>query len=179
MDLFHVSEEDLGPSIKLYPRVPLRRGPAEDFVTSRICVAPTVVSCLRMVSWTDGVDDFNVYRLLTPVSKVGLVNPTKSEVPDLERSGRHKELWLTRASSFEWLGKVRMVRPNLVTGRPCFWWEAKNIPFQKPHNSEMTQEQVRQHLALEAEIRRVQTEMEAEIRASGGKMVSDLFKGAS
>lgn len=175
MNLFHVSEKHLGDAPKLWPRVPLRRGPDEDSKTARICVAPSVASCLRMVAWNDGVDEFCVYRLVTDLKKVGLRAPTLKAVPDLGRTARHQEAWLTKASTFEWVGTVRMDRVALVTGRPCFWWETKFMPFEEPHEDQMSELQVENHLAGVAAVAKIMAEMEDEIRAGGGKMAGDFF----
>jgi hypothetical protein len=177
LDFYHVSDTGLGTSPKLHPRVPLRRGPGEDSKTPRICVASKIVSCLRMVGWNDWVDDFNVYRLVTRPDKAGIVDVPAGAVPDLGKTSRHHEVWLTKAAAFEWLGIVRMDRVALITGRPCFWWESKAIPFQAVHEGQMDDQQVQTHLAGVAAMAKIAAEMEAEVRAKGGKMASDFFAG--
>jgi hypothetical protein len=154
----------------------MRRGPDEDDRTPRICVANKVVSCLRMVAWSDWVDDFNVYRLTTSPDRAGIVDVPAGAVPDLGKTSRHDEVWLTRAAVFMWVGSIRMDRVALITGRPCFWWESKHIPFQKPHEGEMTPEQVKNYLAGVEATAKIAAEMEAEIRAKGGKMASDFIE---
>ena len=173
---FHVSEDFLGMSVQMFPAVPKRLAPGEDAVTPRICVAPRISNCLRMVAWTDYRDDFHVYGLVTNPMKAGLSQPNAEAVPDLDRSFRHQERWLTRKSGFAYLGRVRMSRVDLVTGRPCYYWLGKEQEYYHDDPDCMTAEQVQAFLNIEAYHQQVAAEMQAEIEAKGGVMVGDALQ---
>lgn len=172
---FHVSEDFLGMSVQMFPAVPKRLAPGEDATTPRICVAPDIASCLRMVAWTDYQDEFLVYGLMTNPVKADMHTATACAVPDLGRSARHQELWLTRKATFCYLGKVRMSRVDLVTGRPCYYWTARNQEYYHPDHDEMTDAQRDAFLTNEAYHQQVAAEMQAEIEAKGGVMVGDAL----
>jgi hypothetical protein len=178
---YHVSAEPLGETPNLLPRIPERLAPGEDAVVHRICVAPAISNCLRLVAWDDYEENFWVYGLSTRPEKAGLnLESPKRLVPDYGKTPRHIEAWLTRPATFTLLGRVRMVRINLITGRPCYHWielrgQACTDARLQHHPDVMPKAMVEAHAEHEATIAAIQAEMEAEVRVRGGKMIGDVL----
>ena len=178
---FHVSDVPLqgiciNGSVTLHPRVPQRMAPYEDARTPRICCAPKIANCLRMVAWTDYTDVFHVYALLTNPVQAGLdIESPLSFVPDINKTERHQEVWLTKKARFAYLGSVTMSRIDLITGRPCYWWSSFG-GYELPNEPDcMTDEQRRRFLENEAYHAQVAAEMQAELEAKGGKLLGDAL----
>jgi hypothetical protein len=154
---YHVSEKDFGQRVTFTPRIPERPAPGEDMTIPRICVAERIANCLRLVSWTDYVNEFFVYQLLTDESEAGLdtVSP-KVGVPDYGKTILHTEAWLTKPAEFLRIGHVKMWRPGLMMLRPCWWWTHKEGSLgEEQHFLQMTNEQHRKHMEHEMNVQTI------------------------
>jgi hypothetical protein len=150
---YHISEQDFGSRVTFFPRLPKRPAPGEDMTIPRICVAERIANCLRLIAWTDYVDEFFVYQLINDESEVGLDTASpKTKVPDYGKTPLHTEAWLTKPAEFRRVGRIKMWRPGLVMMRPCWWWIHKEFSLgEEQHFLQMTNEQRRKHVELEYE----------------------------
>lgn len=133
MKVFHISRKDLGSIVRLEPRIPEFHADGEDRVIPRICVAPTILGCIRALELPSSIvgeeaffdvnKDGKPYPLYLYSSKVNVLDlrqPTNEEVQDYYNTG---ELWITAPWWFNKIADLtirkHMDLPNCAYSRYC------------------------------------------------------------
>lgn len=134
MKVYHISREDLGNWPMMEPRIPHFASNEEDHITNRICVAPTIIGCLKALEIPESIGseeeqffEFNkngkpvpLYLYSANVDVSDLVAPTIEQVPDVWITG---ELWVISKYPFKKEANLtvrkHMDLPNCAYSRYC------------------------------------------------------------
>lgn len=116
MRVYHISQKSLGGSIILKPGIPeCAVKSLEDLEIKRICVAPTILGCLRALElpgsdYKTKYDDGETKQLFCYFADVDvgdLYQPTINQVPDACLTG---ELWILKPYEFKLLTVFEMIK---------------------------------------------------------------------
>lgn len=133
MRLFRISYQDLGDSVKLFPRVPKDRLPDEDGTVLRICAAPTIYQCLQSKNsfldpglWTNDQRTIYIYEADIPVKDI--IQPSIDQVGDTWFTG---EFWVTKAHTWKKVGKYILELGERIYAKEYmfrYYLHAENLP---------------------------------------------------
>lgn len=121
MKLFFVTYENMGGTVRRFPRVPMSVAPGEDDRVKRVCVAPRVSDAFRMFPWKDWSDKAFVYEIEVAQLPKASRDLARKFVPDWKKWTR-EEIWLLKKEGyvFNKVSHARMFRVPMVTGQK-FW----------------------------------------------------------
>lgn len=119
--LYHLSDNFMGSSIELIPRIPESASLAEDNYTPRICCSITIPGCFlsKEVSYSlksnNDYLEFYLYSADVPVENI--YQPSIVDVPDTWSNG---EFWVMKPQKFEYITKYRIRKQLELSDEYCY-----------------------------------------------------------
>jgi hypothetical protein len=96
---FFLTNRFSASNITLHPRVPHSAADDEDKKTERICVAPTLLGCLKAIMLRPQI--YSIYQCYVPDPHWS--KPTAAQVPDALLTDEH---WVTTSTEFQRVGLI-------------------------------------------------------------------------